>query len=64
MPLSRLAAHTDELPTRTPLLLFCAGGYRSSIAASVLESRGFDVRELAGGIAAWEQAGLPIASAS
>jgi hydroxyacylglutathione hydrolase len=41
----------------------CAGGYRSSIAASLLQQQGFtDVSELAGGIAAWEAAGLPISA--
>jgi rhodanese-related sulfurtransferase len=43
----------------------CAGGYRSSIAASLLQQQGFDrVSELAGGIAAWEAAGLPITQAA
>ena len=60
MPLSRLADHASELPSDVPLLVFCAGGYRSSIAASLLEARGFTVREMAGGITAWEQAGLPV----
>lgn len=60
VPLSRLATQADQLPRDTPLLLFCAGGYRSSIAASLLEARGFSVRELAGGLAAWEQARLPL----
>jgi rhodanese-related sulfurtransferase len=42
-------------------LLHCAGGYRSSIAASLLHARGFrHVSEIAGGIAAWEAAGLPV----
>jgi glyoxylase-like metal-dependent hydrolase (beta-lactamase superfamily II)/rhodanese-related sulfurtransferase len=59
MPLSRLTAHARELPHERPLLLFCAGGYRSSIAASLLESQGFPVQELAGGFTAWEKAGLP-----
>jgi len=43
------------------VLVYCAGGYRSSIAASLLQSRGFhNVSELAGGIAAWETAKLPV----
>jgi rhodanese-related sulfurtransferase len=43
------------------LVVHCAGGYRSSIAASLLEQRGFTrVSELAGGIAAWEAAGFPL----
>jgi len=41
----------------------CAGGYRSSIAASLLEQRNFtDLVELAGGIAAWETASMPLLS--
>ena len=43
-------------------MVFCAGGYRSSIAASLLQQHGIKaVRELAGGITAWEQAHLPLA---
>ena len=45
------------------VLVYCAGGYRSSIAASLLQQRGFeDVSEIAGGIAAWEAARLPVTS--
>jgi hydroxyacylglutathione hydrolase len=65
MPLSRLAERARELPHDRPLLVHCAGGYRSSIAASLLQQQGFDqVSELAGGIAAWEAAGLPVAQAA
>jgi hydroxyacylglutathione hydrolase len=65
MPLNHLAEKTHELPADRPLLVHCAGGYRSSIAASLLQQRGFDrVSELAGGIAAWEAAGLPLAPAA
>ena len=40
---------------------YCAGGYRSSIAASLLQQQGFtQVSEIAGGIAAWEAAKLPM----
>jgi hydroxyacylglutathione hydrolase len=61
VPLSRLLERLPTLPADRALLLHCAGGYRSSIAASVLEGRGFErVSELAGGISAWEQAGLPV----
>ena len=63
MPLSRLAERARELPHDRPLLVHCAGGYRSSIAASLLQQQGFtEVSELAGGIAAWEAAGLPISA--
>ena len=59
-PLSRLVEMADQLPRNRPLLLYCSGGYRSSIAASLLEARGFDVRELAGGTAAWDKSRLPM----
>jgi glyoxylase-like metal-dependent hydrolase (beta-lactamase superfamily II)/rhodanese-related sulfurtransferase len=60
MPLSRLTEKIGEIPRDRPLIVFCAGGYRSSIAASVLQRAGFDhVSELAGGIAAWEAAQHP-----
>jgi hydroxyacylglutathione hydrolase len=52
-----------ELPKDRPLIVHCAGGYRSSIAASLLERSGRTrVSELAGGIAAWESAGFPAAA--
>ena len=63
LPLNHLSEHLAELPTNRPLLVFCAGGYRSSIAASLLQRHGFTrVSEIAGGIAAWEAAHLPIVS--
>lgn len=64
MPLNHLAETLFTLPRDRALLLYCAGGYRSSIAASLLQRRGFDpVAEIAGGIAAWEAAKLPISTA-
>ena len=61
VPLNHLSERLAELPKTRPLLVFCAGGYRSSIAASLLQRHGFeDVSELAGGLAAWETAKLPV----
>ena len=61
IPLNHLAERTSELPADRPLLVYCAGGYRSSIAASLLQRHGFKhVSEIAGGITAWEAAKLPI----
>lgn len=60
IPLNHLSERSNELPHDRSLLVYCAGGYRSSIAASLLERQGFDrVCEIAGGIAAWESAQLP-----
>ena len=59
--LPRLSEHLRDVPRDTPLLVFCAGGYRSSTAASLLHREGFTrVVEMAGGIAAWETGGLPV----
>ncbi|HKV25654.1 MAG TPA: MBL fold metallo-hydrolase [Candidatus Acidoferrum sp.] len=64
IPLSRLAERAEELRGKGSVLVYCAGGYRSSIAASLLQKLGFEkVNELAGGIAAWETAKLPVTHA-
>jgi hydroxyacylglutathione hydrolase len=61
VPLGRLKDNLKTLPKDRALLVYCAGGYRSSIAASLLRGSGFDsVAEIAGGFAAWETAGLPV----
>jgi len=61
IPLSQLAERARELPKDRPLIVYCAGGYRSSIAASLLQQQGFtQVSEIAGGLAAWETAKLPV----
>lgn len=65
IPLNHLSERADELSKERPVLIYCAGGYRSSIAASLLQRMGFaQVREIAGGIAAWESAKLPVNTAS
>ncbi len=61
VPLNQLPARMTELPRDRRLFVYCAGGYRSSIAASLLQREGFDqVIELAGGLAAWETQQLPL----
>lgn len=61
VPLNHLVARLQELSRNQSLLVYCAGGYRSSIAASLLEKNGFQqVGEIAGGLAAWEAAKLPV----
>lgn len=61
LPLNRLEERVDELQRNRPVLVYCAGGYRSSIAASLLQKAGFaSVSEIAGGLAAWELANLTV----
>jgi rhodanese-related sulfurtransferase len=46
------------------LVLVCADGYSSSLAAATLQDLGFsDATDLDGGFTAWREAGLPISSA-
>jgi hydroxyacylglutathione hydrolase len=64
IPLNHLVEDLERLPRDRPLLVYCAGGYRSSIAASLLQRDGFDpVGEIAGGIVGWEAAKLPVQTA-
>src|SRR6266700_5283661 len=64
VPLNHLVEKLETLPKDRLLLVYCAGGYRSSIAASLLQRNGFyHVSEIAGGIAGWEAANLPIQTA-
>lgn len=50
-----------ELDLRKPVLVYCGSGHRSTQAAAALTKLGFaGVRNLAGGIIAWQQAGEPI----
>ena len=61
IPLAHLVERVSEIPADRPVFVYCAGGYRSSIASSLLQRAGVtDVSEIAGGITAWEAAGLPV----
>jgi rhodanese-related sulfurtransferase/glyoxylase-like metal-dependent hydrolase (beta-lactamase superfamily II) len=61
LPLSQLKQHLDQVPHDSRVAVHCAGGYRSSIATSLLSQRGItSLVELAGGITAWEAAKLPV----
>jgi len=45
----------------TELILYCGGGYRSALAADVLQTMGYtNVYSMAGGWKAWQEAGAPI----
>jgi hydroxyacylglutathione hydrolase len=60
IPLGKLHCRKSELNREKFLMVHCAGGYRSSIATSLLRREGFrDVANLIGGFDAWKTAGLP-----
>lgn len=52
--LTRLRTRLDQLDPERPVIVHCAGGYRSIAAASLLEANGFvDVSDVLGGYTAW-----------
>jgi hydroxyacylglutathione hydrolase len=56
IPLAELSRRIEELDATRPVVAYCAGGWRSSVGASLLRSRGYlDVSDVHGGYAAWEQ---------
>ncbi len=56
LPVGQLPARIQELDPSRPTVVFCAGGYRSSVAASVLRHAGFtDVSDIIGGYGAWNE---------
>jgi hydroxyacylglutathione hydrolase len=56
IPVGQLPSRLDELDVTKPTVVYCAGGYRSSVAASLLRQRGFaDVSDILGGYAAWQE---------
>jgi rhodanese-related sulfurtransferase len=62
IPLNHLEARLDELPADGEMVVHCQGGYRSSIAASLIKRSGRPrVIDLVGGFKAWQQSGLPVA---
>ena len=59
-PLDRFKATLPDISKDTPVAVHCKSGYRSLIAASVLERAGYhNVVDLSGGFDAWVGAGLP-----
>ena len=50
----------DTLPRDRPVLALCRVGGRSAFAAEALGAIGYDVRNTAGGMLAWQAAGLPV----
>ncbi len=63
IPLGRLKTRTAELDPTKLVVVHCKGGYRSSIAGSILRRAGFrEIANLIGGFDAWKAAGLPIAA--
>jgi rhodanese-related sulfurtransferase len=56
IPVRQLPDRVGELDPAAPTVVYCAGGYRSSVAASLLRQQGFgDVSDIVGGYTAWTE---------
>lgn len=61
VPLATVAARAGEFDKDAPVYVFCRSGNRSLVAAQTLVAAGFtDVRNVDGGIIAWNAARLPV----
>ncbi len=61
VPLATVASRAGEFGKDAPVYLVCRSGNRSLVAAEVLVAAGYrDVRNVTGGMLAWEAVGLPI----
>lgn len=61
IPLSHLAARTQELDPATPVITVCQSGRRSQQTAELLAAAGFTASNTTGGMNAWREAQLPTA---
>jgi rhodanese-related sulfurtransferase len=55
-----LTARAEELDRTRPLVFQCGSGNRSQMAADAFRASGYDAYNLAGGLKAWIEAGLPV----
>jgi rhodanese-related sulfurtransferase len=60
IPLGRLPQRFRDLPEQRTVVTVCRSGARSGRAASLLARQGRTVVNLAGGMRAWQQPGLPV----
>jgi rhodanese-related sulfurtransferase len=60
IPMRQLSISTDRLPARATIACICHVGARSGVVAEALVGAGYDAVNVAGGMDAWEAAGLPV----
>jgi rhodanese-related sulfurtransferase len=60
IPYEQLSSRANEIPRGREVVVYCASGIRSSLAASMLERTGMSATNVRGGFESWRNAGLPI----
>lgn len=59
IPYEQLAQRLADLPRARDIVVYCAAGVRSALAASILEAASLPVANVRGGFTSWQHAGLP-----
>jgi rhodanese-related sulfurtransferase len=60
IPLPELAERTGEIDSERPVVVYCRGGNRSSMATQALADAGYEAAKLTEGIVGWGGSGLPL----
>jgi rhodanese-related sulfurtransferase len=60
LPLAELAERVGELDKGRPVVLYCRGGNRSTMATEALAAEGYDAVKLSEGVVGWNEDGLPL----
>ncbi|HET7589242.1 MAG TPA: rhodanese-like domain-containing protein [Solirubrobacterales bacterium] len=60
LPLPELPQRTGEIDKDRPVVVYCRGGNRSSMATAALGDAGYEAVKLSDGIVGWEQDQLPM----
>ncbi|HET7455207.1 MAG TPA: rhodanese-like domain-containing protein [Solirubrobacterales bacterium] len=60
VPLPELPQRTEEIDRDRPVVVYCRGGNRSSMATAALAEAGFDAVKLTDGIVGWSEGDLPL----
>ncbi len=60
LPLAELSQRAGEIDKERPVVFYCRGGNRSSMAAAALTEAGYDAVKMTEGIVGWSEAGLPL----
>jgi rhodanese-related sulfurtransferase len=60
VPLPELPQRTGEIEKDRPVVVYCRGGNRSSMAAAALGEAGYEAVKLSEGIVGWDKDDLPL----
>jgi rhodanese-related sulfurtransferase len=60
IPLPELPQRTEEIDKDRPVVVYCRGGNRSSMAAAALTEAGYEAVKMSEGIVGWSGGDLPL----